>query len=247
MNIEYHKWFSPNLNKEMELKVYGHFGKPLVIFPCQDGRFFDAENFGMINSIAHFIESGKVKVFAVDGIDWESFTNQSIHPSQRGKRYEEYNQYIVNEVGPFIRYHCKDNTIKCISTGASMGAYHAANFFFKHPYLFDGVIALSGIYHLRMFIGDYYDNYVYFNSPIYFLPNLDDERILELYRKSKIVICCGQGAWEDEMLQDTLALKRILESKKIPAWIDIWGYDVNHDWPWWNKQLPYFLERMLGS
>ncbi|MGB9664797.1 MAG: hypothetical protein ACPL25_07770, partial [Ignavibacteria bacterium] len=103
------------------------------------------------------------------------------------------------------------------------------------------------IYHLRMFIGDYYDNYVYFNSPIYFLPNLDDERILELYRKSKIVICCGQGAWEDEMLQDTLALKRILESKKIPAWIDIWGYDVNHDWPWWNKQLPYFLERMLGS
>ncbi|NPV10324.1 MAG: esterase family protein [Ignavibacteria bacterium] len=247
MNVEYHKWYSPNLEKEMELKVYGHFGKPLVIFPCQDGRFYDAENFGMIDSIAHLIESGKIKVFTVDGIDWESWTNQNIHPSQRGYRYEQYNKYIVNEVGSFIRNHCKDQTIKCISTGASMGAYHAANFFFKHPYLFDGVIALSGIYHLRMFIGDYYDNYVYFNSPLHFLPNLNDPWILELYKQSKIVICCGQGAWEEEMLQDTLALKRILEVKKIPAWIDIWGYDVNHDWPWWNNQLPYFLEKILAE
>lgn len=245
MNIEYHKWYSSNLNKEMELKVYGYHGKPLIIFPCQEGRFYDAENFGMIASISHYINNGLVKVFAVDSIDWESWPNQSINPIDRGKRYEEYYQYILKEVVPFIRYHSNDNGIKIITTGASMGAYHAANFFFKNPYVFDGVIALSGVYQLKMFVGNYYDNYVYFNSPLHFLPNLDDPRIVELYRKSKIIIACGQGAWEDEMLEDTLALKRILDQKQIPAWVDIWGYDVNHDWPWWNKMLPYFLSKIL--
>ncbi len=246
MNVEYHKWYSPNLNKEMELKVYGYFGKPLIIFPCQDGRFYDAENFGMIHSISHFIDEGKIKVFAVDGIDWECWTNYSTHPSERGKRYEQYHHYLLNEVIPFIRNHCRDSQIKSFVTGASMGAYHAANFFFRHPYVFDGVIALSGVYQLKMFIGNYYDNYVYFNSPLHFLPNLNDQELLNLYRQSKIIIACGQGAWEDEMLVDTYALKRILEQKEINAWVDFWGHDVNHDWPWWNKMLPYFLSKILG-
>ncbi|MCX7612284.1 MAG: alpha/beta hydrolase-fold protein [Ignavibacterium sp.] len=245
MRVEYHKWYSPNLNKEMELKVYGHYGKPLLVFPCQDGRFFDAENFGMIGSISNFIEEGKVKVFTVDSVDWESWTNYHIHPHNRGQRYEDYHRYIVKEVGSFIRNHCFSEDIKIITTGASMGAYHAANFFFRHPYLFDGVIALSGIYKLNMFVGNYYDELVYFNSPLHYLRNLQDQNILDLYKQSKIIIACGQGAWEDEMLEDTFEMKQILEEKQIPAWIDIWGFDVNHDWPWWNKMLPYFLSKIL--
>jgi esterase/lipase superfamily enzyme len=43
------------------------------------------------------------------------------------------------------------------------------------------------------------------------------------------------------MLEDTLALKRILDDKQIWCWVDIWGHDVNHDWPWWRRQMPYFL------
>jgi esterase/lipase superfamily enzyme len=77
------------------------------------------------------------------------------------------------------------------------------------------------------------------------MPNLEDPWYLDQYRQSKIVVCAGQGAWEDEMLRDTLELKRILESKDIPAWIDIWGSDVNHDWPWWRKMLPYFLDKLV--
>jgi esterase/lipase superfamily enzyme len=71
-----------------------------------------------------------------------------------------------------------------------------------------------------------------------------DPWYLDQYRQSKIVVCVGQGAWEDEMLHDTLELKDILDSKGVPAWIDVWGYDVNHDWPWWHKMLPYFLDKL---
>ena len=96
-----------------------------------------------------------------------------------------------------------------------------------------------------MFIGDYTDDNVYFNSPLYYLANMEDPWYLEKYRRSKIVICAGQGAWEEAMNADISALGRILESKSVPAWIDLWGYDVNHDWPWWRQQLPYFLGKLL--
>ncbi len=54
MQIEEHRWYSPNLNRDMSLKVYGHWGKPLIVFPCSSGRYFDYEGMGMINAIAQF-------------------------------------------------------------------------------------------------------------------------------------------------------------------------------------------------
>ena len=117
----------------------------------------------------------------------------------------------------------------------------SANFFFRHPDVFDALIALSGVFQLADFVGDYVDDNVYFNSPLLYLPGLSDPWYLERYRRSQIVVCVGQGAWEDGMLADTRALKAILSSKSIPAWIDFWGHDVNHDWPWWRRQMPYFL------
>ena len=128
--------------------------------------------------------------------------------------------------------------------GASMGAYHAANFFFRHPDVFETTIALSGLYSLTMFVGDYMDDNVYYNSPLSYLPDLEDPWYLEQYSKSNIIICCGQGAWEDEMIADSRALKLILDDKDIPNWVDFWGFDVNHDWPWWQKMLPYFLDHL---
>ena len=37
-------------------------------------------------------------------------------------------------------------------TGCSMGAFHAANFFFRRPDLFDTVVALSGVYGTEEFL-----------------------------------------------------------------------------------------------
>lgn len=244
MQIEYQKWFSPSLGHDMELKVYGYYGKPVLVFPAQAGRFFDFENFGMIGAITPFIEAGQIKVFTVDSIDGQSWANGSAHPADRARRHQDYDRYIVEEVAPFIRKHSGDTTEKFLTTGVSMGAYHAANFFFRHPDVFDAVIAISGLFRLNHFIGDYMDDNVFFNTPLAYLPGMNDPWYLDQYRHSRIIVCTGQGAWEDEMLADTHALKGILESKGIPHWIDIWGGDVNHDWPWWLKMLPYFLEKL---
>ena len=244
MNIEYHKWFSPSLGHDMEMKVYGYYGKPILIFPAQGGRFYEYEDFKMIDAISGFIESGKVKVYTLDSLDNQTWANWNAHPADRARRHEDYDRYIIQEVVPFIRQDSGDYEDRLITSGCSMGAYHAANFFFRHPDVFDTTIALSGLFQLRMFVGDYSDDLVYFNCPLYYLPNLSDPWYIDLYRRSTIIVCVGQGAWEDAMLVDAYELRRILESKQIPAWIDIWGNDVNHDWPWWRKMMPYYLDKL---
>ena len=110
------------------------------------------------------------------------------------------------------------------------------------------MISLSGVFDARFFLGDYMDDLVYMNSPVDFLPNMPwDHPWLDWYRKSNIVICVGQGAWEDEMRVDAGKMNDILSAKDIPHWSDFWGYDVNHDWPWWKKQLPYFMGTIFGA
>jgi esterase/lipase superfamily enzyme len=88
------------------------------------------------------------------------------------------------------------------------------------------------------------DENVYLNSPLAYLPNLSDPWYIDQYRQSSIIICSGQGGWEGPMLEDAYAMIHLLEQKGIPGWVDIWGYDVNHDWPWWRKMMPYFLSKL---
>ena len=244
MQTEYHKWFSPILGHDMELKIYGYYGKPVIAFPAQGGSFHEFEDFGMISRLEWYIESGRIKVFTVNSLDGQTWANWNAHPADRACRHQDYDRYIVEEVVPFMRRHSGNTEQKFLNTGVSMGAYHAANFFFRHPDLFDTVIALSGLYRLNYFIGDYMDDNVYFNTPLAYLPNMNDPWYIDQYCQSKIIVAAGQGAWEDDMLADTRELKRILDQKGIPNWIDIWGNDVNHDWPWWHKMLPYFLNSL---
>jgi len=228
----------------MELLVHGHAGTPFMIFPCSKGRFFDFEDRKMFETVSGQIDEGKAIFFSVDGIDWETWHNEHGHPSAGAARHEDYDKYIVEEVIPFINNYL-GNHDRVIAGGASMGAYHAVNFFLRHPDVFGGTLALSGNYHIKHFFGDYMDNHVYFNSPISYLANLEDNWYLDRYRDSKIFICVGQGAWEDTMVEDTRELKAIFESKNVAANIDFWGHDVNHDWPWWEKQFPYYVAKII--
>ena len=243
MNVEYHKWWSDYLYQDMEIKVYGHAGKPTLVFPTQGGRFYEYEDFGMVEVCRGYIDAGKIQLFTVDSIDNQSWANWSLHPADRARRHEDYDQYIIKEVVPFIHQRSSWKG-KYLTTGCSMGAYHAPNFFFRHPDVFDAVIALSGILSLNLFIGDYMDAIVYYNTPLVYLRNLTDESYLDRYRQSAIIICSGQGAWEGPMLDDARELKAILCAKDVPCWVDIWGYDVNHDWPWWRRMMPHFLSKL---
>ena len=90
-----------------------------------------------------------------------------------------------------------------------------------------------------------YEN-IYNNSPLKYLNGMSSNHpYVALYNQRKIILCCGQGAWEDEMVKSTGLMKETFDRLGVHAWTDFWGYDVNHDWDWWRQQLPYFLGHIL--
>lgn len=241
MHVEHHQQPGRALGRPMELREFGDRGQPLVVFPSQDGHARDFEGFGMIDACAPLIEAGRVRFFVVDGNDWESWTHHGRSPADRARRHLDYDRYVMEEVVPFAK--ARSGRERLWTTGCSMGAFHAANFFFRRPDVFDGVIGISGLYDVTGFVGDFCNDDVYFNSPLRYLAGLEDPWYLDRFRGAAITFQVGQGAWEEDCLRDTRALESILAAKGVPAWFDYWGHDVNHDWPWWRKMLPHALER----
>ncbi|MGH1363496.1 MAG: esterase family protein [Calditrichia bacterium] len=242
MHREIHKWWSPNLHKDMEIVVYGHYGNALLMFPTAAADFLEYERFQLIDAIGHFIDSGKMKAFSINSINNESWLNNNMHPYDKAVRHQQYNNYITQEVVPFIHTHCQSE-VPIVTTGASLGALHCANNFFRRPDLFAGTIAMSGSYDLKSYSKGYFDENVYFNSPVDYLSNWNDEHMLNQMRNNKrIIIATGQGNYEAP--ERSVQLSEVLHGKGIPHWLDLWGHDMGHDWPTWRSMLPYFLEKI---
>jgi esterase/lipase superfamily enzyme len=231
-------WHSPALGKEMPVVTYGHHGFALLLVPTAAADYLEYERFELINHLAPFIDEGKVKVFSVNSINTESWLNKHMEGAHKAIRHNQFNDYIYHEVVPFIKNATSWETPIVVS-GASFGALHSMNLFLKRPDLINGVIAMSGVYDLMEYTDGYYDEEVYFNSPIHYIPNLTNHVILEQIRSGKIIIAAGQGDYEDP--EANRRFSGVLSSKGIPHELDLWGGDVTHDWPTWRKMLPHFL------
>ncbi len=240
MHREIHKWWSPRLNKDMEVAVYGHYGFALLMLPTAAADFLEYERFHLIDAISGAINSGKCKAFSINSINSESWLNDQMNPADKAVRHMQFNDYVFEEVVPFIHNHCQGLT-PIVITGASLGALHSVNMFFKRPDIFKGVIGMSGSYNLKDYTNGYYDDNCYFNSPADYMPGLDDEDLLNQLRTDKtIIIASGQGNYEKP--EASQHFSEILNSKNISHTLDLWGHDMAHDWPTWRQMLPYFLD-----
>ena len=232
-------WHSPRLNKHMEIVTYGHYGFPLLMFPTAAADYLEYERFYVIDSIKDEIEAGKVKVFSINSINRESWMNKNMHPHDRAIRQQQYNGYITEEVAPYIWNSC-NGRLGIITTGASLGGYHCANQLLRRPDLFDGMIAMSGNFDIANFTDGYYDENVYFNDIFAYLPRLGDDHFLPMLRQKKhIHIVSGQGNYE--MPDASRRMSQALWDKGIPNELDLWGFDMPHDWPTWRAMMKYYL------
>ena len=245
MVIEYHKFYSKNLGRDMEFKVYGNGGKPVLCVPCQSGRFYEFEDMHMLDVYAPYIESGAIQVFTIDTIDSQTLVAGG-DPRARIELHESWIKYIVEEAIPAFKKINGNNDIRFAVTGLSLGALHAATLYFRFPDIFDAVMCFSGLYSNEFYFGDYHDDLTYINSPQQFIKGMpDDHPYLDKYRSGRMIICVGQGAWERETLESTKYFGSVLAEKDIGAFVDIWGNDVNHDWDWWYVQAAYFLPKLI--
>ena len=70
---------------------------------------------------------------------------------------------------------------------------------------------------------------------------------MNLYNQRQMIFCVGQGAWEEDGVRTLRHLERVFKGKGIRAWCDFWGYDVSHDWPWWFRQMRYFIPNVIDE
>ena len=239
MQREISGWHSPSLDKHMPIATYGYHGFALLLIPTAAADYLEYERFQMIDALAPHIDAGKVKVFSIDSINNESWLNNGMEPAHKAIRHNQFNRYVFEEVIPFVRNSTSAET-PIISSGASFGALHAMNLFLKRPDLINGVISMSGVYDLSEYTKGFFDDQVYFNSPIHYIPNLEDHDTLEKHRAGRIVIATGSGSYEDP--EANRRFSQVLHNKSIPHELDVWGEDINHDWPTWRRMLPHFIE-----
>ena len=236
MNERHIKWYTPWLSREFEMLVFGEKrGLPLVLFPTSGARYYENKDFGLVGAIAWYIDSGRVTVYCPDAIDLQSLYNKSIHPADRMRTHNAYENVIVRDVFELARRECSVHRVAVC--GASLGAYHAANIAFRHPDAVDHLISLSGSFDISSFFNGYHDDNIYFNSPFEYLPNMPDP-----WKYNHMTIIIGTGEW-DVTRHESYRLSAVLNSKGIRHWLDD-GKWRGHDWNYWQDMLPYYLSKI---
>ena len=231
MKEQYHKWYSPTLSKDIEMLVYGHAGYPVIVFPTTMGRYYESKDFKLIESAQWFLDQGLIQIYDIDSIDKDSWYNKSIHPADRVKNHIWYDKFILEEVVNSIR-HEKGIGKVCVA-GASFGGYHAANFAFRHPEAVSHMFSMSGAFSINSFMDGHYDDNVYFNNPVDYMPGADHPDLWQM----KIVL--GVGEW-DICLDANNRMHEILKNRGIEHWYDVRKW-AEHDWPLWRDMFPHYL------
>ena len=248
MQGTYYKEWSSVLNREMEFKVYGSAGVPVLALPARGGRFFDWENNGMPDAIAQLLNEGKIQLFCADSVDGEGVLNGDLPLRRRAEAQEKYFVYLTAELAPrILALNKAEKGTKIWCAGVDLGAYQAVNCRLRRPNLFAGAVGMGGIYDLSRFWGVENDDLVLRCSPLLYLQENGIANKLALVKaeENSLILCAGQGAYEDDAKADTQALADVLQAQDLPAHLEVWGGDVSHDWYWWGKMWSLFAPRIL--
>jgi len=234
MQEGYLKWYSPNLSTDFEMLTFGFSGYPIVLFPTSKGRYYENKDFKLIESVENLLEEGKVKIYCPDSIDALSWYNKEIHPAERVKNHLWYEQLLLEEVIPKVKMETGFDRV--IVAGCSFGGYHAANFAFRHPKLVSHLFSMSGIFDIRRQLDGFYNDDVYYNNPIDFLPANENPELWNL----KIVLGTAE---RDICREDNENLSIILNQKGINHWLDC-RPEASHDWEVWRAMFPDYLNKL---
>ena len=225
--------------------VYGHYGRPVLVFPTEGGYAGEFADHGMVAAVGDLIDAGRVKLYCVDSFDGGTWSAADLPLEQRAMRHGAYESWILDAVVPHVRDD-SGGTAEMVAAGCSLGAFHALNFAFKRADVFPLALCFSGNYDPTTWRGwGEQGDALYFNNPIAYVANLHGDHLDWLRSRLSLLLVCGQGQWEDTTgsLVSTRRMADLLTAKGIHHEMDLWGYDVPHDWPSWQAQIAHHLPR----
>ncbi|MEV4320101.1 alpha/beta hydrolase-fold protein [Actinocrispum sp. NPDC049592] len=229
----------------MVMVAYGHYGKPFLVFPSEQGRAWDFENNGMIEAVQPLIEDGRAKLYCVDSADATTWSNKDVPLEERARRHGHYESWVIDHVVPTI-YADSGGPLEIGALGCSLGAFHSVLFGLRRADLFPLVMGFSGSYDPSMWHGwGERGDAAYFANPVDFVPNLHGDHLTWLQSRLSTLLVVGQGQWEDTTgaLDSTRHMAGLLQGKGLRCELDVWGHEFPHDWPSWRAQLAHHLPR----
>jgi esterase/lipase superfamily enzyme len=228
------KFYSHILGRDIDVLINGHWGYPILMFPTSMGNYLQNKDFGLNHSVANWVNEGKIKLYNVDSIDFQSFYAKDLSPAIKIYNYNLYTRFLKEEFVPYLQREC--NVHRIAVAGCSFGGYHCTNFALKYPDVVAYCFSMSGSFNIKSFMGSYYDDNVYYNNPIDFMQNAESWK----YNHMNIVL--GTSDW-DICRQDNIAMSRLLANKGIEHWYDEKKW-ASHDWPLWNMAFPEYVSKM---
>lgn len=245
MNVSHHELYSPAIGAAGSVLAYGHWGRPVLAFPAERGRARDWEDNGMVDAVHSLIAEGRVKLYCVDSFDAGSWSDDTLALEQRARQHGRYESWILDQVVPAIQQDA-GGMREIVTTGVSLGAFHAVNFALKRADVFPLAIGLSGNYDPAAWNGwGERGDATYFNNPLDYVGQMDGDHLDWLRSRASLLLVCGRGMWEDSTgaLESSKRLAALLAAKGIRHELDLWGHDVAHDWPSWRAQIAHHLPR----
>jgi len=240
----------PGLDRAGTVVRYGHWGRPVLVFPAEQGRAWDFEDNRMLASVGDLVEAGRIKVYCVDSADDRTWSDRSLSLEDRARGHGAYTSWVLDQVVPWIGADspgAADDGRGAVVTGASMGAYHALQLALTRADLFPVALCLSGNYDpAEWHAWGERGEAAYFTNPTDHVAHLGGEHLEWLRSRLRVVLVVGQGAWETHptgSLPSARKMAALLGEKGIPHELDEWGHDAAHDWDWWRRQLAHHLPR----
>lgn len=200
------------------LARWGHYGTPLLLLPSAGGDFEEVERFHLVASIKEMVESGRVKVFSLDGLAAHPRLRGNVPAERSAAIQDACEAFVLEEVLPLIRRDCHSDTIEIVSAGAGFGASSAVSLLCRDPEVFRSAIAMSCLVGVTC------------------TPSSEH---LPLLRRRFVQIASGEGAFEQPARSRELA--RALTALGVPNHLDLWGPNYPHAWATWREMLPKYL------
>ena len=232
------RWYSPQVEQNIQLVRWGHMGTPVLLFPTAGGDAEEVERFHLIGAVKPLIDAGRIKVYSIDSVAGKAWISKQHSAEFCSYLQNMFDAMIYREIVPAIRHDCQTPDIEIIATGASIGAFNSVATVCRHPDAFKMAIAMSGTYDLSNYLEGRFIQDFYFASPLHFLPGLEGP-MLDLLRKRLIIMPSGEGDYED--IGESWRMAAVLGAKGIPNRVDSWGHEWRHDWGTWRAMLPKYL------
>jgi esterase/lipase superfamily enzyme len=235
------RWYSHRLQQDIGLARWGHFGRPVLVFPTAGGDAEEVERNGLVDACGPLLDGGRVKLYSCDSVAGRAMVAKAGSPGYRMALLNRFHACVREEVVPAIRADLGGDGAPVVASGASIGAFNALAVLCRYPDEFGAAVGMSGTYRLQRFFDGAWSDDLYFASPVDFVPGLDGPQ-LDLLRTRFAVLASGQGAWED--VGESWAAGDVLGRKGVPNRVDAWGQEWPHEWPTWRRMLPQYLDEL---